>query len=130
MSLDMIRPRNETDLLLSITKNYQTHIHQTHTKPQETLEFKLIKPRKTFSSELSINLGLDSKWMVGLTSLEVYISIFNITEENNKFKLYTDNFDEFSFAELQDELEEILSIPDITPTHLQHEIIGLRIIGA
>ena len=26
--------------------------------------------------------------MVGLTSLEVYKSDFNITEENNKFKLY------------------------------------------
>ena len=26
--------------------------------------------------------------MIGLTDLEVYNSIFNITEENNKFKLY------------------------------------------
>ena len=34
----MIRPKNQTeDLLLSITKNCETLIEQTHTKPQETL---------------------------------------------------------------------------------------------
>ena len=38
-NLDMVRPKNETeDLLLSIPKKLQTHIHQTHTKPQEALE--------------------------------------------------------------------------------------------
>ena len=68
--------------------------------------------------------------MIGLISLEVYKSIFNITEENNKFKLYADTFDEFSFTELKDTLEEILNISDITPYHLQHEIIGPRIIEA
>ena len=42
----MIRPTNEIeDLLLSITKNCETLIEQTHTKAQETLEFKMIKPR-------------------------------------------------------------------------------------
>ena len=45
----MIQPRNRTeDLMLSITKNCQTLIEQTHTKPQET-EFKHTKPRETFS---------------------------------------------------------------------------------
>ena len=29
---------------------------------------------------------------------------------------------------LKDELEEILSIPEITPSHLQHEKMGLRYI--
>ena len=43
-------------------------------------------------------------------------------------EFFTDNFDEFSFEELKDKLEEILSIPDITPYHLQHEKIGRRII--
>ena len=43
MNLKMIRPKNETeDLLLSITKNCGTLIEQTHAKPQETLEFKMI----------------------------------------------------------------------------------------
>ena len=46
--------------------------------------------------------------MMTSTSLEVYNSIVNITEENNEFDLYTDLVDEFSFTELKDELEEIL----------------------
>ena len=54
----------------------------------------------------------------------VYNSIFNITHENNNFELYTDNFDDFSFDELKDELEEILGLSDITPSHLQQEILG------
>ena len=36
----MNRPKNETqDLLLSLTRNCGTLIKQTHTKPQETVEF-------------------------------------------------------------------------------------------
>ena len=51
----MIRPKNETEnLLLSITKNCETLIEQTHTKSQETLEFKMIKPRETFHFKPSI----------------------------------------------------------------------------
>ena len=69
--------------------------------------------------------------MVGLTTnLEIHNSTFNITEENNKFELYTDLVDEFSFTELKDELEEILDISNITPQHLQDKIIGPRIIKA
>ena len=41
--------------------------------------------------------------------------------------LYTATFDEFSFTKLKGELEEILSISDITPYHLQHEKIEPRI---
>ena len=102
MNLALIQLKNETeDLLLSITKNFKTFIKQTNRKPEETLEFKITKPRKTFHFNPSINLGLDSNWMVGLTSLKVYNSILNITEENNKFELYTDSFDEVSFEELK-----------------------------
>ena len=66
--------------------------------------------------------------MLELIRLEVYNSAFNITEENNKIELYTDTFDELSFTELKDEVEEILSLSDITPYCLQHEKIGPRII--
>ena len=87
MNLNMIRPKNETeDLLLSITKNCETIIEQTHTKPQETLEFKMIKPRETIHFNPPIQTKED--WMLGLIGLEVYNSIFNITKENNKFRLY------------------------------------------
>ena len=33
--------------------------------------------------------------MIGLTRLDLYNSVFNITEENNKFEVYTDTFDDF-----------------------------------
>ena len=45
----MIQPKNETkNLLLSITKNCETLVEQTHRKPEETLEFKMTKPREIF----------------------------------------------------------------------------------
>ena len=99
----MIRPKNETeDLLLSITKNCETLIEQTHRKAEETLEFKLTKSRGTLHFIPSIQIKRD--WMIGLTSLEVNNSILNINTTNNKFELYTETFDEFSFEELEDEL--------------------------
>ena len=43
----MIRPKNETEnLLIAITKNCETLTEQTHRKAEETLEFKMIKPKK------------------------------------------------------------------------------------
>ena len=129
MNLNMIRPKNETeDLLFSITKNCQTLIEQTHRKPEETLEFKMIKPRETFHFKPPIQTKGD--WMIGLIDLEVYNYIFNITKENNNFELYTDTFDEFLFEELKDELEEILNIQNITDADLEDETTGPRIIKA
>ena len=88
----MVRPKNETeDFLLPITKNYETLIHQTHTKPQEKLEFKLTQARESFSIKPSIIFSHDSNWMIGLTSLEVYKIILNIIEEDNKFEFYRDS---------------------------------------
>ena len=86
MNLNMIRPKNQIeDLLLSVTKNCETLIDQTHRKAEETLEFKMIKPRETFHFKPPFQVKGD--WMIGLVDLEVYNSIFNITEQNNKFKL-------------------------------------------
>ena len=68
--------------------------------------------------------------MIGLTSLEVYNSIFKITEENIEFELYTDNFDKFSYVELKDEHEEILDFPNITAERLQDKMNGPRIFSA
>ena len=48
MKLNMIRPKTETkNLLLSITKNCEKLIDQTHRKAEEILEFKITKPRET-----------------------------------------------------------------------------------
>ena len=119
----MIQPKNETEnLILSKTKNCETLVLKTHRKPEETLEFKMIKSRETFHFNPPIQT--EGAWMLGLIDLEVYNSIFNITKENNKFELYTDTFDEFSFEELKDEVQEILNISEITDDHLEDDILA------
>ena len=102
-----------------MTENCETPNKQTHKNAEETLEVKLTKPRETFYFNPPIQV--EGSWMIGLLSLEVYNSIFNINTTNIKFELYTDNFDEFSIEELKDELEEIHNISDIAPYHLQRE---------
>ena len=65
MNFKMFRPRIETeDLLLSITKNCATLIKQTHRKAEETLEFKLIKPKETFSFKPPT--PSEGSWMIGV----------------------------------------------------------------
>ena len=68
--------------------------------------------------------------LIFYVQLDVYNWIFNIKEENSKFELFKDLFDECSFTELKDDLEEILALSDIPRKLLQHEIIGPRIIKA
>ena len=130
MKLNMIRPKNETeDLLLSITKNCQTLIEQTHRKAEETLEFKMIKPREIFHFKPPIQIKGD--WMIGLTDLEVYNSIFNITEENNKFqlcKISDEKAGGVTYEKVIAEIENELNIKDITAEDLQDDIIGPIII--
>ena len=126
MNLIMIRPKTQTEnLLLSITKNCETLIEQTHKKPEETMEFKMIKPRETFHFRPPIQIQGD--WMIRLTDLELYNSIFNITEENNKFELYKlpdEKAGGISYEKVRDEIEEDLGIEDITPADLQDDIIA------
>ena len=127
MNLNMIRPKNETeDLLLSITKNCETLIDQFHRKTEETLEFKMDKSRETFHFKPSIQVK--ENWMLGLVNLEVYNSIFNITEEKNKFEIYRDTPTKIKFLDLKDELEEILGIPHNTREHLLDDETASRII--
>ena len=69
MNLNVIRPKNETeDLLISITENCEVLIEQTHRKAEETLEFKMIKSRKTFL--FSPPISIEGSWMIGLRDLE------------------------------------------------------------
>ena len=77
-------------ILISVTKNYGTHFRQTHTIAQVTHEIKMIPPSEKFSFQQLISI--DGSWMVGLVNLEVYISSFNITEQNIQFEIYTDTF--------------------------------------
>ena len=72
-------------LLLSFAKSNQEIVENTLSKPQETLEFKMNKQKESFSFD--IPLELPEKWMMGVTSLEVYNTVYNITEKNNKLKI-------------------------------------------
>ena len=65
--------------------------------------------------------------MLGLTDLEVYNSIFNITEENNKFKLYKfpdKKIGGITYTKVRNEIERDLDISDITDEDLQDDIIA------
>ena len=127
MNLNMIKPKNETeDLLLSITKNCETLIEQTRRKAEQTLEFNMNKSKETF--HFSQPIQIQGNWMIGLIDLEVYNSIFNITEEKNKFEIYRDTPTKFQFLDLKDELEEILGIQHITTEHLLDDDTASRII--
>ena len=72
-------------LLLSIAKSNQEIVENTHSKPQETLEFKMTKQKESFSFD--VPLTLNEKWMMGVTSLEVYNTVYNITNSNNKLQI-------------------------------------------
>ena len=126
----MIRPKTQTEnVLLSITKNCETLIEQTLRKSEETLEFKMNKSRESFHFKPPIQVKGD--WMIGLVDLEVNNSIFNITEENNKFELYKfpdEKAGGVTYEKVRDEIEKDLDIEDITAEDLQDDIIGPIII--
>ena len=126
MNSNMIRPKCHTeDLLLSVTRNCQTLIEQTHTRPGETLEYRMIEPRETFHFSPPIQFNGD--WMIGLTDLEVYNSIFNITTTNNKFEIYDfpdEKFGGISYEKIRDDIEKDLEFSHIAATDLQDDIVG------
>ena len=72
-------------LLLNIAKSNQEIVENTHSKPQETLELKMTKQKESFSFD--VPLILNEKWMMGVTSLEVYNTVYNITNSNNKIEI-------------------------------------------
>ena len=83
------------------------------------------KPKETFHFNTPVEVKED--WMIGLTVLEMYNSIFNITEENNKFELYKfpdEKTGDISYTRVRDEIERELDISDITATDLQDDIIA------
>ena len=72
-------------LLLKIAKSNQEIVENTQSKPQETLEYKKTKQKKYFSFD--VPLELNEQWMMGVPSLEVYNTVKNITNSNNKLKI-------------------------------------------
>ena len=99
------------ELLLLIKKHTDTLIEQTKTKPQETLEFKMIRSKQTFSFSPPINLIEEGKWLLGVTSLECTNSVFNITNENNSFSItIPDHWQTKSDEETVDEQNKLLEL--------------------
>ena len=87
------------------------------------------KSRKIFHFKPAIQVKED--WMLGLTDLEVYNSIFDITEENNKFEVYKFTDEKaggISYAKVRDEIEKDLDLSDITAVDLQDDLIDPIII--
>ena len=126
MNLRMIRLKIGTeDFLLSITKNCERLSKQTQRKVEEILKYKMIEPKETFQFNPPVEDIED--WMIGLTDLELYNSIFNITEENNKFEFCIFRYEKsggVSSEKIRDEIERDLSFSDITATDLQDGIIA------
>ena len=56
-------------LLLSIAKSNQEIVEKIHSKPQD------------------VPLNLNEQWMMGVTRLEVYNTVYNITNSNNKLEM-------------------------------------------
>ena len=122
----MFKPRNESeDLLLSITKNCKKLIDQTYKKSEEVLEFKLTKSRESFSFNPPIQI--EGSWMIGLINLEVYNSIFNIINKNNKFELYSENIqdvEKITFENSKDLIAKNLDVSNIEDDDLLDDMIG------
>ena len=65
MKLNVIRSKRQTeDLLLSTNENCGTLIKQIHTKPAETLELKLYKPKEAFRFQPPISI--EGSCMIGV----------------------------------------------------------------
>ena len=98
-------------MLLLIKKHTDTLIHQTKTRPQETLEFKMDKQMQTFSFNPPINLIEEDKWLLAVSSFECTNSVFNITNDNNSFSIIIQGHWETEFAEKTiDEVNRLLDL--------------------
>ena len=116
----MYRSRHEAeDILLYITPNCETLIKQTQKKPLEILKLKLTQRQPSFSFSPDLNFGSESNWLIGLTSLKEYNSIFIKTQAGTKIELSTDLLYELSFKEIKD--EEVIVLSDSSPKQLQPE---------
>ena len=68
---------------MSFAKSDLNIVENTSSKPQKTLECKMTNQKESFSFD--IPLELPEQWMMGVTSLEVYNTSYNITPNNQKF---------------------------------------------
>ena len=83
------------------------------------------KPRESFHFNPPVEVK--ENWMFGLVDLEVYNTLFIVTENNNELQIY--NFpdgtaDGVSYEKVRDEIEKDLDFSDITAIDLQDNIIA------
>ena len=71
--------------MLSIAKSNLNIVENTLSQHQETLEFKMTKPKESFSFD--VRLELPEQRMMEVTSLKVYNTVYNITPINKKLKI-------------------------------------------
>ena len=111
-------------LLLNIAKSNQEIVENTHSKPQETLEFKMTKQKESFSFD--VPLTLNEKWMMGVTRLEVYNTVYNITEKNNKLQILL-KYEQLDALELDTgvvpNIKKLLETYDLENDKLYYEFI-------
>ena len=101
----------KNELLILNKKHTDTLIEQTKTRPQETLEFKMIKQMQTFSSSPSINLVEESKWLLAVTSFGATNSVFYITSKNYSFSInIPGHWETKSAKKTIDEPDELLEL--------------------
>ena len=99
------------ELLLLFRKHTDTLIEQTKSRPQETLEFKMVQSKQTFSFNPPINLFEEGKWLLAVSSLECIKSVCNITNENISFSIIIPgHYQTESAEETIDELNKILEL--------------------
>ena len=102
------------ELLLLIKKHTDIFFEQIKTKPQETLEFKMIRSKQTFLFSLPINLVEEGKWLLRVTSLECTNSVFKITDGNNSFSIILLGHYQTEFAEeIIQELNKLLELASL-----------------
>ena len=102
------------ELLLLIKKHSDTLIEQTKTKPQETLEFKMIQSKQTFSFNPSINLVEEGKWLLAVSLFDCTNSVFKITNENNSFTIIIPGHYQTASAEKTiDQLNKLLELKSL-----------------
>ena len=102
------------ELLLLIKIHTDTLIKQTRRKAQETLEFKMIRSKQTFSFNPPLILIEEGKWILGVTSLKCTNSVFNITIENNLFSIVIPgHYQNKSDEKTNDDLNKLLELESL-----------------
>ena len=94
-----------------IKKHTDTLIKQTKTRPQETLEFKMIEQMQTFSFSPPINQVEEGTCLLRVSSFECKNSVFNLTNESTSSSFTTPgHWQTSSDEENIDELNNLLEL--------------------